>query len=50
MLQDREAAMEAVNRYGAEAILIDDQMDVYVSDGLRDGFTLSGAGYSLIQE
>ena len=42
MLLDREAAMEA--------ILIDDQMNVYVSDGLRDRFTLSGAGYSLIQE
>ena len=50
MLLDREAAMEAVNRYGAEVILIDDQMNVYVSDGLRDRFALSGAGYSLIQE
>lgn len=47
MLLDRESAMETVSRYGAEAILIDDQMNVYVSDGLRNRFTLSSTGYSL---
>lgn len=47
MLLDREKAMETVRKYGAEAILIDDQKNVYVSDGLRDSFSLSGTDYRM---
>ena len=50
MLLDRDSAMETVNRYGAEVVLIDDQKNVYVSDGLSDRFTLSETGYSIKYE
>lgn len=49
MLMDKDKAMETVQEYGAEAIIIDEDKNVYVSEGLRDKFTITAADYKLAE-
>lgn len=49
MLAGKEQSMELVSRYGADVILIDDQKNVYVSDGLKGKFTITEEEYKLAE-
>ena len=49
MLMDKDAAMKTVQEYGADAILIDKDKNVYVSEGLKDKFTITAADYKLAE-
>lgn len=42
-----EESITLLESYGAEAIFIDGEKRVYVTDGLRDSFSLNNSGYSL---
>jgi thiamine biosynthesis lipoprotein len=43
----REKAIELLKDYGVEAILVDENKDVYVTEGLRDRFEFKAEGYGL---
>lgn len=47
MLMDKDSAMNTVQEYGAEAVIIDEDKNVYVSEGLEDKFTITAADYKL---
>ena len=49
MLMDVDAAMDTVQEYGAEAVIIDEDKNVYVSEGLKDKFTITAADYKLAE-
>lgn len=45
-----EDSLELLDSYGAQAIFIDEDGAVTVTDGLKERFTLSGAGYRLAED
>lgn len=49
MLMDVDAAMEIVQEYGADAVLIDKHKNVYVSEGLKDKFTITATDYKMAE-
>ena len=49
MLMDVDAAMDTVQEYGAEAVIIDEDKNVHVSEGLKDKFTITAADYKLAE-
>lgn len=44
-----EDSMELLDSYGAEAVFIDKDGAITVTDGLKERFTLSGVGYTLLE-
>ena len=45
----RDGAMELLNAYGAEGILIAEDKTIYLTDGLKDRFSLSNTSYHLVE-
>lgn len=41
--------MELLNAYGAEGILIAEDKTIYLTDGLKDRFSLSNTSYHLAE-
>ena len=46
----REKGEELLREYSAEGIFIDSDCNVYITDGLKDSFTLSGTGFTTVGE
>lgn len=49
ILMGRESVMALLKSYGAEAVLIDESKNVYVTDGLKDCFLLKSDDYKVIE-
>lgn len=49
MLMDKDKAMKNIQEYGAEAVIIDEDKNVYVSEGLKDRFTITAEDYKLAE-
>ena len=49
MLMDKDKAMKTIQEYGAEAVIIDEDKNVYVSEGLKDRFTITAEDYKLAE-
>ena len=49
MLMDKDKAMKTIQEYGAEAVIIDEDKNVYVSEGLNDRFTITAEDYKLAE-
>ena len=49
MLMDKDKAMKTIQEYGAEAVIIDEDKNVYVSEGLKDRFTIMAEDYKLAE-
>ncbi len=45
----KDGAMELLNAYGAEGILIAEDKTIYLTDGLKDRFSLSNTSYHLVE-
>lgn len=46
----REKALDLLEEYGAEGILVDEDKNIYVTEGLTSSFTLMADGYQINQE
>ena len=49
LLMDKDKAMKTIQEYGAEAVIIDEDKNVYVSEGLKDRFTITAEDYKLAE-
>ena len=45
----REDAMKVLKKYNAEAIMIDEDKQVYITDGLVDKFTIKDNNYKVVE-
>ncbi len=46
-LVGEQKGLELVKAYGVEAVLVNEDKQVLVTDGLKDSFTLQGRDYTL---
>lgn len=46
----REKSIELLKKYNAEAIFVDEEKNVYLTEGIRDNFELTQEGYQIILE
>lgn len=49
ILMGREDAMKVLKKYNAEAIMIDEDKQVYITDGLVDKFTIKDNNYKVVE-
>lgn len=49
ILMGREDAMKVLEKYNAEAIMIDEDKQVYITDGLVDKFTIKDNNYKVVE-
>ena len=43
----KDGALDLLASYGAEGILVDENKNIYLTDGLRERFTLSNSAYQI---
>ena len=45
-----EKSLDLLEQYGAQAVFVDENYRVCVTDGLADAFTITGAAYEMVDE